>query len=234
LKENSMIDSRLAAIAAVTVVLGGAPLAAQAPFQYRQYALESSVAAVIAVDPARNNDRRTLHERPASIQEVVWRAPYMGLGAGLADPVQDVVFSFYNDQLYQLHVTYERGRMAGLTDDDVIETLTRTYGVPLLRGLRAFPGARSADVGLGVVMVAQWEDSGSLLTLLRSSYTPQFQLVLISKRLDPLARAAISEARRLDAVAAPQRELDRRAQAAAIALAADQKARDQNKAAFRP
>ena len=233
--EIQMIDSRLAAIAALTFMLCGSPLNAQTPFQYRQYALETSVATVVELARPRNTDPTTIHQRPAVIQEVRWRAPYMGLGSGAADPVQEATFAFYNDQLYQILVTYDRGRMAGLTDQDVVETLAATYGVPLLREAPAsLPSVRPATIGVGIVTVAQWEDSGSLLTLQRSSYSPQYQLVLISKRLDPLARTAIAEARRLDALDAPQRELDRGADAAAAALAARDKAREVNKAAFRP
>lgn len=230
-----MIDSRLAAIASLTFVLGGQSLTAQAPFQYREYALESSVATVVKVSRTRDNDRKTLHERPASIEEVVWRAPYMGLGGERADPVHEVLFNFYDDQLYRIVVTYDRGRMAGLTNEDVIETLSATYGVPLLRDARTARNILLADVAADMaVVLAQWEDAWSLLTLLRSTHSPQFQLVLISKTLTPRARAAIGEARRLDALDAPQRELDRRTQATAAAAVAGQKVRATNKAAFRP
>ncbi len=229
-----MIDSRLVAIASLTFVLGGQPLTAQAPFQYREYALESSVATVAKISRTRDNDPKTLHARPAFIQKVVWRAPYMGLGGGLADPVHEVLFNFYNDQLYQIVVTYDRGRMADLTNDDVIETLSATYGVPLLRDARTARSVLLADVAADMLVVAQWDDARSMLTLLRSTYLPQFQLVLFSKTLTPRARAAIGEARRLDALDAPQREIDRRTQATASAAVAGQKARSMNKAAFRP
>ena len=229
-----MIDSRLAAVASLTFVLGGQPLAAQAPFEYRQYALESSVAAVIKVSRPRDNDPKTLHERPASIQEVLWRAPYMGLGGERPDPVYEVLFNFYDDQLYRIVVTYDRGRMAGLINDDVVQTLSATYGVPLLPDARTARNALPLDVGTDMGVVAQWDNARSLVTLLRSTYSPQFQLVLISKGLNPLARAAITEARRLDALDAPQRERDRRTQAEAEAGATAEKTRVVNKTAFRP
>jgi hypothetical protein len=229
-----MIDVRLAAVASVTFVLGGQPLAAQAPFEYRQYALESSVAAVIKVSRPRDNDPKTLHERPASIQEVVWRAPYMGAGGERPDPVHEVLFNFYDDQLYRIVVTYDRGRMAGLINDDVVETLSATYGVPLLRDARTARSALPLDVAIDMGVVAQWDNARSLVTLLRSTHSPQFQLVLISKTLNPLARAAITEARRLDALDAPQRERDRRTQAVAESDATAEKTRAVNKTAFRP
>jgi len=229
-----MIDSRLAAIASLAFVLGGQPVLAQAPFQYREFALESSVATVTGISRARDSDIKTLHERPASIREVLWRAPYMGLGGEQADPVHEVLFSFYDDQLYQVVASYDRGRMAGLTNDDVIGRLSVTYGVPLLRDARTARSVHSADVAANMAVVAQWEDVRSVLTLMRSTYSPQFQLVLISKTLNPLARAAIGESRRLDALDAPQRELDTRNEAIAAAAMAGEKARALNKAAFRP
>jgi hypothetical protein len=229
-----MVDSRLAAVASLIFVLGGQPVAGQAPFEYRQYALESSVAAVIKVSRPRDNDPKTLHERPALIQEVVWRAPYMGLGGERPDPVYEVLFNFYDDQLYRIVVTYDRGRMAGLSNDDVIETLSAIYGMPLLQDARTARNALRLDVAADMAVVAQWDNARSLVTLLRSTYSTQIQLVLISKRLNPVARAAITEARRLDTAGAPQRERDRRTQAAAEDAVTAEKTRAVNKTAFRP
>jgi hypothetical protein len=229
-----MIHLRCAAIGFFVVVLGGQTVDAQAPLGYREYLLGSSPEAVSAVSPTRTGHPRTVHDRPVSIVEVVWRAPYMGLGADLADPVHDLLFRFYENQLYQVIVTYDRGRMAGLTNDDVIATLAATYGVPLLRDTRGTHPVAGVDVAPHMRVIAQWDDADSLLTLARSVHSPEFQLVLVSKTLNSRARVAIAEARRLDALDAPQREMDRRAQADADAAAAGEKARTANKAAFRP
>jgi hypothetical protein len=229
-----MPNVRVVAIAALGVVLGGQPVVAQAPFRYRAYALESSIASVVTISGTRDTDVKTLHERPARIQELDWRAPYVQAGSEMADPVRDVRFSFYDGQLYQVLVTYDRDRMDGLTNDDVIESLSATYGVPLLRNARIAQGAVPADVGASSTVVAQWEDAASLLTLTRDTYSPQFQLVLISKTLNPRARAAIKEAVRLDTQEAPQRELNQRKKDVADARVAGQKARVINKAAFKP
>jgi hypothetical protein len=59
-------------------------------------------------------------------------------------------------------------------------------------------------------------------------------LMLISKALNARARAAIKQALRLETQEAPQRERDQRKKESADALAAGQKARVVNKAAFRP
>lgn len=229
-----MIQVRILAIAALGFVLSGQPVASQSPFQYRDYTLGSTVASVVTLSGTRQDEMKTLHERPATIQEVRWRAPYVSAGSKMADPVRDVVFSFYDDQLYQILVTYDRDRMEGLTNGDVIEALSATYGVPLLRHARSRDGAQPAKAATEMALVAQWEDAASLLTLTRSTYAPHFQLALISKTLHPRARVAIDEALRLDTQEAPQRELDKREQEVADALVASQKARIVNKAAFKP
>jgi hypothetical protein len=229
-----MTSMRVIAVASLGTLLCGQHLAAQTPFGYREYALGSSVASVVKISKTRDDQTKTLHERPARIQEHEWRAPYVSSGTELADPVRDVIFSFYDDQLYQVVVTYDRDRIEGLTNDDLIESISATYGVPLLRHSKAAAKTLMADLPVETTIVAQWEDAGSELTLTRDTYSPQFQLVLISKSLNPRARAAITEALRLDAVEAPRRERGLRTKEAADARAASQKARVVNKAAFKP
>ena len=72
------------------------------------------------------------------------------------------------------------------------------------------------------------------MTLIRGSYPPEFQLILISKPLSTRARSAIREAVRLDAIEAPRRESEQRKKEAGDASAARDKTRITNKAAFRP
>lgn len=229
-----MTGLRAVAVASLGFVLGGQPAVAQAPFSYREYALEASVASVVTISAARESDARTLHERPARIQELEWRVPYGRSGSPLADPVRDIRFSFFNDQLYQVVVTYERDRTEGLTNEDLIESLSAIYGTPLLLTRATSRAAIQPGMPGDAAVVAQWEDAAGLLTLALGGYPPQYQLVLVSKALHAQARAAITEAVRLDAREAPERERDRRTNEAAAAQAAGRKARILNKAAFRP
>jgi hypothetical protein len=209
------------------------PIVAQTPFQYREYALGTSVASVVKISRTRDDGIKTLHERPARIQELEWRAPYVSAGTELADPVRDVLFTFYDDQLYQVVVTYDRERMEGLTNDDVIESISTTYGAPL-RQAKAGRNALLPVMPSETTVLARWEDTDSVLTLIRDSYSPQYQLVLISKTLSARAGAAIKESLRLDTQEAPQREREQRTKDAAAARVASQKARAVNKAAFKP
>ena len=221
--------TRLFLIASV-LVCWSAPGRAEDLFSYRAYVLESSLASVAATSGGRAADAKTLHERPAKIQELEWRAPYAGSEDRNADPVRGAVFTFVNDALYQIVVKYDRDRTDGLTDGDIIESLTTVYGEPVPKSSRNTVPAVPQDT----VRLALWENSGSWLTLVRGAYSRDFQLVLMSKTLSARARDAIRESGRLDVIEAPRREEEQRKRELAERNAARTKARTTNKAAFRP
>ena len=223
------------------ILTGGILLNAQSgfsedQFRYREYALGSNVRAVSQTSGISANEARTLHERPAKIQTLKWRAPYRLLDATPVDPVRDILFNFADDALYQIVVTYENTRVEGLTDSDLIDVLSASYGEPALvsKGVVARSAPASLEVPSDSIVVARWDTAASSVTLIRSMFSTGVQLVLTSKPLATAARTAITEAIRLDTSEAPQRELDARTRQAATAAAAQAKARTQNKAAFRP
>jgi hypothetical protein len=220
-------------VVAVSLILTGQMASAQDMSRYRVYALESSVDSVIAASGARSEKAKTLHERPATIQELLWRAPYVVSGAALADPVREIAFTFYNDALYQVIVSYDPDRTEGLTNNEIIESISASYGVPAI-GTTKTRTSPPAEAAAGSIVLARWETAESLVTLIRGPYAPEFQLILISKSLSARARTAIREAIRLDAIEAPRRESDQRKKDAGDATAARDKTRVTNKAAFRP
>jgi len=215
---------------ALVLVLSSQLGSAQDLTRYRVYVLESSLESVVAASGTRAVDAKTLHERPAKIQQLEWRAPYGSSERELADPVQGAVFTFYDGALYQVVVSYNRGRTDGLSNSDIIESLTAEYGDPVLASARNRPPAAI----IGTLVLAHWDSAGSSLTLLRSAYSAEFQLVLVSKALSTRAKSAIREAGRLDAIEAPRRELEERNKEIADAADARDKVRTTNKAAFRP
>jgi hypothetical protein len=228
-----MNSARRCVIAAVSLLLGAHATWAQDISRYRAYVLASSVESIVASSGVREGEARTIHSRPAKIQELEWRAPYANSAAALVDPVRGISFSFVDDSLFQIVVTYDRDRTEGLTNADLIETLTTSYGSPV-RDVRNASIARPAAAQSDTIVVAQWETPLETLTLVRGSYSPEFQLILVSKDLSARARAVTREALRLDAAEAPGREANQRKQDAADANAAREKTRTTNKAAFRP
>lgn len=211
---------------AVVFVFSPQLSSAQDLSRYRDYVLESSLESVLATSGARAADVKVLYERPAKIEELEWRAPYVSAAGEMADPVRGVDFMFFNDALYQIAASYDPGRTDGLTDRDLIESITAVYGTPVLRSARTRPPAEFPDT----VVLAQWDSAASSLTLLRNSYSKELQLVLTSKATSTRARNAIREAGRLNVLEAPRRELEQRKKEIADA----DKVRTTNKAAFRP
>jgi hypothetical protein len=227
-----MITVRVLAIASLGVVLGGQPLSAQSLSRYREFTLESSLASVLKTSGAREADLKTLHQRPARIQELEWRAPYVPSGTAAADPVRTVLFTFCDDQLYRIVVTYDRDRMEGLTNGDVIESVSAAYGALPMHGRAA--DSPPLEMPADTTVVARWDDGASVLSLVTGGYSREYQLVLISKQLSARARSATKEAVRLDTREAPQREMDQRKKEVADTRVAQEKARATNKLAFRP
>lgn len=232
-----MISVRLLAVVALSVTLSVQAVDAQDLSRYRDFELGSSVSSVATMSGARTADIKVVHQRPAKIQELVSRPRYVLRSQSVAaDPVREIVFSFYNDRLFQIVVMYERDRTEGLTNADVIDAVSALYGVPLIPSARRTGAAAAPRPGdlHEVTPVAQWEDGGHRVTLSRGTYPVVFRLVVLSSELGDLANAAAMEATRLDVREAPQWEADRLKTEIADAGAAQDKARLANKAAFRP
>jgi hypothetical protein len=214
----------------LVLVLTPQVVSAQDRLAYRGFVLESTVDSVVAASGASASDVKALHARPVLIQELEWRIPYTHSGSEVADPVRHILFSFCDNALYQVLVTYDRGRTEGLSNGDIIESLSEVYGAPVAAAARNRP----LDAGPDTIVLAQWERAGSSLTLLRGLYGPDFQLLLTSTALSTRARGAIRDARRQDDVDAPRREQEQLKKDADAAAAAKEKIRLSNKAAFKP
>ncbi len=219
------------------VVLSAHALHAQDRSRYRDFRLGSDLPSVAAVAKVAATGAKTIHQRPSVIQELDWRPPYMMTGstASQSDPVQRIVFSFYDDQLFKLVISYDRQKTNGLTDGDMIDAISTTYGVALLQpSLRKAPAVASGtDSELGSP-IAQWGDVDYAVALYRSAFASEFRVVVTSPRLETLALTAVAEAIRLDEREAPQREIDRKEKEAESIRASQEKARLANKATFKP
>jgi hypothetical protein len=211
---------------AVSLILSAQLVSAQDLSRYRAYALDSSLDSVLAASAAPAADVKVVYERPSLIQALEWRAPYTSSRVDAVDPVRGILFSFCDNALYQVLVSYDRDRTDGMSNGDVIESLTAVYGTPV----RASARNRPLDAAPDTLVIAQWDSAESSVTLLRSVYSPEFQLMLTSKASSTRARGAIREAARMELADAPRRQSEQRDKAAADA----NKVRAANKAAFRP
>jgi hypothetical protein len=220
----------------VALALSTSSLSGQVPPHYRDFVLGSSLSTISAQVKASAADVKPIHQRPAVIQDLSWRAPYFNADSNepRKDPVQQITFSFYNDQLFRMAIDYDRQRTEGLTDADMIAALTDVYGPA------AAPKSRTPSTFVSLIditsgtPVSQWGNADYSVVLLRPSFGAGFQVVVTSTHLDALARTADAEAVRLDQRDAPLREIARQKQDAEDARASQEKARTANKATFRP
>ena len=229
-----MITARALGVGVVALILSASAAPGQTAAHYREFQLGGDLASVSALAGVPASAAKTLHSRPVILQELQWRRPYTLSGNTIADPVQQIGFSFYNDQLFRLVIDYDRDRTEGMTDADMVEAISTMYGTtvkPPLKPVRAPIAPIDEQSG---TRVAGWGDAEYTAVLYRSSYASGFRMIVTSIRLAALARTAEAQALRLDEREAPARERARQKKEADDARVLNEKARLANKAAFKP
>jgi hypothetical protein len=189
----------------LAVLLLVAPmLRAQDFSKYRHFTIGMSLTRVVERTDQKIADVKVIHERPALIQELTWWPPKLPGNSYQADSVQQMLFSFYNGELYRITVIYDRTSTEGLTADDMVRSISTKYGPATFVDLAIdfTPGQKEEPV-------ASWNDSQFSSNLVRSSFSGGFELVICSKKISAEAELAFAEAVKLDKQEGPQREIDR-------------------------
>jgi hypothetical protein len=229
--------NRLSTLAATVaaLVIATVGLHSQDLSQYREFRLGNTLASVEKATGVATGEAKSIQQRPARIEELRWR-PSERYNDRMAptEPVREVIFTFYNDQLFKMVIEYDPQRTAGLTDTDLIDVIGARYGVPILQAssLPTYTAARVAPSDGDVV--ARWADADTSVTLVRGIYPTTLRLTLTLTSTEALAQNAIVESARLDRAEAPQRELERVNKLAEDRRAASEKARIVNKPLFKP
>jgi hypothetical protein len=203
--------------------------------KYREFQFGMNLPAVAKETGMKLSEARTLHARPAVIQELEWRPQFSHGGPLLGtDPVEDVLFSFYEGQLFRIVVNYNRERTKGLTNEEMIEAISATYGTATRPATKTIQFSSSQVYNDSEKVLACWEDGQYSFNLFHSPYGSAFGMMAYSKWLDAQARTAVAEAIRLDAQEAPLREVELQKKQEADNRAEQEKARLANKPNFRP
>lgn len=199
--------------------------------KYRNFQFGTDLATIAGQVGASPSQAKTIHSRPALFQDLEWRPQPLG-PVSQTESAEEVVFTFYNNELYRIVVNYDRYEMEGLTAADIIEAVSAVYGV----AAEPAPRVKAAQEPYGdqAAVLARWQDPQYRFDLVRLSYRPSFRLIGVMKRLEAPAQAAMLEAERLDDKEAPQREIDRIAREGEVERAKLEKARLVNKPKFRP
>jgi hypothetical protein len=176
---------------------------------------------------------RIIPRDPAGLQELEWRPQYSRGATQRTEAVARLTFGFYNDQLFRIVVDYERTRTEGMTEADMVEAISETYGPPSRRVVST--RAVTARAGQGAdFLVAVWEDADYSVTLFRVPDSSAFRMIVASARLGTLAQAAGAGAVRLDVSEAPHPDVPARSTEDEDGHSIQHKARRANKAAFKP
>ena len=231
-----MTNRKFVGIGALGFVLCGTALAAQDFGRYREFELGSDVIAVSTVTGTAASDLKVIHQRPALIQELTWRPKYGARRPTAPDTesVEQMVFAFHENRLFQVTIDYDHSQTEGLSGADMIEAVSAIYGSPVKPVVaRRRPAVSVYDDPS--TLVAQWGNTDNSVMLYRlSSYGTEFRMILTAEPVAALARTAAARALVLDAREAPQREAAREKKDAQDRRAAAEKARSANKATFRP
>jgi hypothetical protein len=176
--------------------------------KYRHFTFGMSLSRVLERTDQKMADVKVIHGRPALVQELNWWPPNL-LGTSFrSDTVEQILFSFYNAELYKIFVTYDRTSTEGLTAEDMVKSISAKYG-PATSVKPEVDSATNERYDMKQMPVATWEDSQYSFNLIRSSSSGSFELVIYSKRLNAEAEVALAEAVKLEKQEEPQREAER-------------------------
>jgi hypothetical protein len=197
--------------------------------KYRDFTLGMSLTKLLERTDQKMTDVKTIHSRPALIEELSWWPPKASGTSPQSDSVERVLFSFYNGELYKISVTYDRLSTDGLTEEDMVRSISVKYGHATITAPELDP-AVNGRYDSKQKPVASWEDAQYSVNLVRSSFNDVLGLVAFSKRANAEAEAAIAEAMKLDEQEGPKREAERQKKQTDDLEAARQK----NQKIFRP
>jgi len=152
-------------------------------------------------------------------------------GAAQRDALRSAVLRFCDDRLYQIVGTYDSERIQGLTEADLVQAVSRTYGEGTTPDVQI---PFKSSYGETARVISRWENAEYLVDLVPARDQYSYALIISMKRVTQLADAAIKEANRLDVIEAPQREIDLQDLKEADNRRELEKARSVNLRNFRP
>ncbi len=192
----------------VVLLLTAPLLRGQDLSKYRHFTIGMSMTKVLERTGQKMADVKLIHGRPALVQEVNWWPPSLPGISYQSGTVEQILFSFYNGELYKMSVTYDQTATEGLTEDDMVKSISAKYGLATYVALAIdFPTNDRYDVKQ--TAVASWEDAQYSFNLVRSSFTDHLGLIIYSKRVNAEAEVAIAEAVKSEQQEGPNREAAR-------------------------
>jgi len=199
---------RIVVVSLAMILLSAPVIHGQDLSKYRNFSFGMSVASVSKQVDRQPTEAKVIHHLPGLIEESTWYPPQPFDSSRPAEPVEKILFSFYNGELYRMLVTYDRSAIKGLTDEDMIRVVSAKYGVAA-RPVADVNFPMNPSYRANEKVLARWEDSKYSLNLFRSATSDTFAIVMFAKQLDAQAGTSIAESVRLEQLEAPQREAAR-------------------------
>jgi len=203
-----MKTMRCSILCFVVLLLTAPLLWAQDLSKYRHFTIGMSLTRVLERTDQKMADVNAIHGRPALIQELTWWPPNIPGTSYRSDTVEQILFSFYNGELYKISVIYNPTSTEGLTTEDMVKSISTKYG-PATNVVVEIDSAKDDRYEVRQKPVASWEDAQYSFNLVRSSFTDHLGLIIYSKRVNAEAELAIVEAVKLEEQKGPQREAER-------------------------
>jgi hypothetical protein len=195
-------------IASIMILISASVIHGQDLSKYRNFSFGTSVASVSKLVDQLPIETQVIYRQPGLIQELTWYPPPPFESSRPAEPVEKVLFSFYNGALYRMLVIYDSSAIKGLTNEDMIRVLSAKYGASTSPVANlTFP--TNPPYTATEKVIARWENSQYSLNLFRSTASDTFAIVMFDKRLDAQAGVSISQSVQLEQQEAPQKEAER-------------------------
>jgi hypothetical protein len=177
-------------VAAIVVAASATPVAGQGRPHYRAYAMGDSLLAISRQVGLPVIDATTTPAVSGAVQELRWHARYVRRGtAPSGDPVDRLVFSFYEHRLFRIVIDYAPDRTDGMTESDMVGAVSVLYGSPIRRTLAANADV-TAPVRPAETLIAEWTSGDQSVALLALQGQTAFRLIVVSSALQRLAREA--------------------------------------------
>jgi hypothetical protein len=205
-----MKTTRVSMFCLTVLLLAPSMLRAQGPdlSKYRTLSLGTSLASVLKHTDQKLADAKVIHERPALIQELTWWPPSSPGPSLRFDGVEQILFSFYNGELYKISVDYDRTSTQGLNAEDMVRSISAKYGPAT--SIAPETDVRANDrYEVRQKTLASWEDAQYSFNLVRSTFTDRFEVVIYSKRINAEAEVTTAQAVTLEEQERPKREAER-------------------------
>src|SRR3979411_974675 len=75
--------------------------------KYRNFSFGATLASVSKQVDRQPIEAEVIHQQPALIQELTWYPPQPYGSSNAAEPVEKILFSFHNGELYRILVTHD-------------------------------------------------------------------------------------------------------------------------------